>query len=231
MRKFAVIGLGPFGTVVAQSLIERGAEVIAVDLDAKLVDKFKEIADVSVKLDSTDEEALRSQGIEQVDVAIVSIGNFETSILTTALLKQLGIPTVIAVVTRALRIPGSAQIQKRILEFVGANRIIFPEVEIGKKLVQNLLMSSVLDYVPISEKYSAAEVRLPKSFCNKTIGELKIRQKYKVNVLEIKKISGEGKEEKIKKINYLPQPNDVIEEGDVLLVVGEEKDIEKLLKG
>jgi len=203
MRKFAVIGLGQFGTIVAQSLIERGAEVIAVDIDAKLVDKFKEIAGIAVKLDS---------------------------ILTTALLKQLGISTVITVVTRALSPPGSSRVQKRILELVGANRIIFPEVEIGKKLAQNLLMSSVLDYVPISEKYSAAEIHLPKPFWNKTIGELKIRQKYKVNVLEIKKTSGEGKEEKIKKINYLPQPDDVIEKGDILLVVGEEKDIERLLK-
>ena len=230
MRKFAVIGLGQFGTVVAQSLIERGAEVIAVDIDAKLVDKFKEIAGIAVKLDSTDEEALKSQGIEQVDVAIVSIGDFETSVLTTALLKQLGISTVITVVTRALPNPGSSQIQKRILELVGANRIIFPKVEIGKKLAQNLLMSNVLDYVPISEKYSAAEIRLPKPFWNKTIGELKIRQKYKVNILGIKKTSGEGKEEKIRKINYLPQPDDVIEKGDILLAVGEEKDIERLLK-
>ncbi|MEA1964466.1 MAG: TrkA family potassium uptake protein [Candidatus Aerophobetes bacterium] len=230
MRKFAVIGLGQFGTVVAQSLIERGAEIIAVDIDAKLVDKFKEIADVAVKLDSTDEEALKSQGIEQVDVAIVSIGDFETSVLTTAILKQLGIPTVITVATRALGTSGSFQIQNRILKLVGANRIIFPEVEMGKKLAQNLLMSSVLDYVPISEKYSAAEIQPPKPFWNKTIGELKIRQKYKVSILEIKKTSGEGKEEKIRNINYFPQPDDVIEKGDLLLAVGEEKDIERLLK-
>jgi len=124
MRKFAVIGLGKFGGTVAQRLAERGAEVIAVDKDEKLVDTFAEVATLAVKLDSTDEEALKTQGIDKVDVAIVSIGDFEASILTTALLKRLGVPTVITRATQSV-----SQIQERILNLVGADKVVLPEME------------------------------------------------------------------------------------------------------
>ncbi|MCD6318169.1 TrkA family potassium uptake protein [Candidatus Aerophobetes bacterium] len=220
MRKFAVIGLGRFGAAVAQSLAERGAEVIVVDKDGQLVDKFKGIVDLAVKLDSADEDALRSQGIDKVDVAIVSIGEFESSVLTTALLKRMGVPMVITKASHT-----TSHIQEKILNLIGADRVVLPEVEMGKKLAQNLLFSNILDYIPISEKYSAAEVRSPASFWGKRIGELKIRENYKVNILEVKKISPEGG--KVEKINYFPQADDVIEKGDILLVIGEEEDIER----
>jgi trk system potassium uptake protein TrkA len=226
MRRFAVIGLGKFGGTVAQSLAERGAEVIAVDKDEKLVDTFAEVATLAVKLDSTDEEALKTQGIDKVDVAIVSIGDFEASILTTALLKRLGVPTVITKATQSV-----SQIQERILNLIGADKVVLPEMEMGKRLAQNLLVSNVLDYLPISDKYSAAEIKSPKFFWNKKIGGLKIREKYKVNILEIKKVSGKGQNKQIETINYLPYSEDVIEEGDILLVIGEEEDIERLSKG
>lgn len=223
MRKFAVIGLGKFGGTVAQSLAERGAEVIAVDKDEKLVEKFTEVVTLAVKLDSTDEEALKAQGIDKMDVVIVSIGDFEASVLTTALLKRLGVPRVITRATQSV-----SQIQERILNLVGADRVVLPEMEMGKRLAQNLLVSNILDYLPISEKYSAAEIRSPKLFWNKKIGDLKIREKYKVNILEIKKVSGEGEKQRIEKVNYLPYSENVIEEGDILLVIGEEGDIERL---
>jgi len=208
MRKFAVIGLGRFGATVAESLAQRGAEVIAIDKDPHLVEKFKEIVTLAVTLDSTDEEALRSQGVDKVDIAIVSIGEFESSILTTALLKKIGVPRVI---TRASHT--ASKIQEKILSLVGADRIV----------------SNILDYFPITEKYSAAEIRAPSNFWGKKIGELKVRQKYHVNILEIRKVSPEKK--KIEKINYLPQATDVIEKGDILLIVGEEEDIERFSMG
>jgi len=223
MRKFAVIGLGRFGSTVAQALAERGAEVIAIDKDPQLVEKFKEIVTLAVKLDSTDEEALRSQGVDKVDVAIVSIGEFESSILTTALLKKIGVPRVI---TRASH--SASRIQEKILVLVGADRIILPEEEMGKKLAQSLIVSNILDYFPITDKYSAAEIRAPSNFWNRKIGELKVRQKYRVNVLEIRKLSPKG--DKVEKINYLPQATDVIEKGDILLVIGEEEDIERFAR-
>jgi len=226
MRKFAVIGLGRFGATLARTLAERGAEVIAVDKDTKIVDEFKEIATLAVRLDSTDEEALKSQGIDKVNVAIVSIGeDFQASVLTTALLKRMGVPVVIA------RAPGSAShIQERILNLVGADRVILPEVEMGKRLAQNLLISNILDYMLISEKYSAAEIRAPEAFWGKRIGELRIRERYNVNILEVKKMSGDGKDARIEKINYFPRAKDVIEKEDILLVIGEEEDIKRMSK-
>lgn len=223
MRKFAVIGLGRFGSTVAEALAQRGAEVIAIDKDPRLVEKFKEIVTLAVKLDSTDEEALLSQGVDKVDVAIVSIGEFESSILTTALLKKIGVQKVI---TRASHTV--SHIQEKILSLVGADRIILPEVEMGKKLAQSLIASNILDYFPITDKYSAAEVRAPSNFLGKKIGDLKIRQKYRVNILEIRKLSADG--QKVEKVNYLPQASDIIEKGDLLLVVGEEEDIERLAR-
>ncbi len=220
MRKFAVIGLGHFGVAVAQSLTERGAEVIVVDKDGQLVDKFKGIVDLAVKLDSTDENALRSQGIDKVDVAIVGIGEFEASVLTTALLKRMGVPMIITKASYT-----ASHIQERILSLVGADRVVLPEVEMGKRLAQNILFSNILDYIPISEKYSVAEIPSPASFWGKKISRLKIREACRVNILGIKKLSPEGG--KVEKINYFPQADDVIEKGDILLVIGEEEDIER----
>ncbi len=228
MRKFAIIGLGKLGTTVAKFLAERGAEVIAVDKNANLVDELKEIVDLAVKLDATDEEALRSQGIDKVDVAIVSMGeNFEAAVMATALLKgKLGVPLVI---TRAS--PTESGIREKILKLVGADRIVLPEVEMGQKLARSLLLTRIVDYVPISEKYNAAEVEAPRSFWGKNIGDLNIRRRYKVSILEIKRsyLGKNGK--KTEKINYLPQADDLVEEGDLLLVIGELEDIERLSEG
>jgi len=228
MRKFAVIGLGKLGTTVAKFLAERGAEVIAVDKNADLVDELKEIVDLAVKLDATDEEALRSQGIDKVDVAIVSMGeNFEAAVMATALLKgKLGVPLVI---TRAS--PTESGIREKILKLVGADRVVLPEVEMGQKLAQSLLLTHIVDYVPISEKYSAAEIEAPRSFWGKKIGDLNIRQRHKVNILEIKRSSLVKDGKKTEKINYLPHADDLVEEGDLLLVLGELEDIELLSEG
>ncbi|MBE0478627.1 TrkA family potassium uptake protein [Candidatus Aerophobetes bacterium] len=223
MRKFAVVGLGRFGSTVAEALAQRGAEVIAIDKEPELVEKFKDIATLAVTLDSTDEEALRSQGVDKVDVAIVSIGEFESCILTTALLKKIGVPKVITRASHAI-----SNIQEKILTLVGADKIMLPEVEMGKKLAQSLILSNIMDYVRITDTYSAAELRAPKSFWGKKIGELKVRQKYRVNVLEIRKLSPE--KDKVEKVNYLPQATDTIEEGDVLIVAAEEKDIERFAR-
>jgi len=223
MRKFAVIGLGRFGSTVAQALSQRGAEVIAIDKDPAIVEKFKDIVTLAVRLDSTDEEALRSQGVDKVDVAIVSIGEFEPSILTTALLKKMGVSKVITRASHAI-----SEIQEKILTLVGADRIILPEVEMGKKLAQSLIISNILDYLPITDRYSAAEVHAPSKLWGKKIGDLKVRQRYRVNILEIRKFSPKGN--KIEKVNYLPQATDRIEKGNVLVVVGEEEDIERFAR-
>jgi len=228
MQKFAVIGLGRFGSQLAISLAERDAEVIAIDKDMQAVEQVKDIVTYAVRLDSADKEALLTQGISEVDTVIVAIGaNFEANVLTAALLKNIGVKTVIA---RA-----ASEIQKQILELIGVDRIVFPEAESGIRLAQNLTSPAIWDYVPLSGDRVIAELRAPRRFWNKTIGELKIRSKYGISIIAIKKrtpkLSGTGGPTVIEEsITEIPEVNYIIEENDILIVVGSNDDIENVSK-
>jgi len=228
MQKFAVIGLGRFGSQLAISLAERDAEVIAIDKDMQAVEQVKDIVTYAVRLDSADKEALLTQGISEVDTVIVAIGdNFEANVLTAALLKNIGVKTVIA---RA-----ASEIQKQILELIGVDRVVFPEAESGIRLAQNLTSRAIWDYVPLSGDRVIAELRAPRRFGNKTIGELKIRSKYGISIIAIKKrtpkLSGTGAPTVIEEsITEIPEANYIIEENDILIVVGSNDDIENVSK-
>lgn len=215
-RRFAVIGLGRLGSHLARSLAKRGAEVIAIDRDMRAVEAIKDQVTLAVRLDSVDEEALRAQGLDKVDAVIVAIGeDFESNVLTVALLKKLGVKQVIA---RA-----SSEIQKQILSLVGADKVFFPEADTADRLAQLLISPSILDYIPLTDGQSVAQVNAPESFHGKTIAELKIRTRYGVYVIAVKR-SDE------KEITEMPPPDFVIKRGDVLVVVGANEDIEKLSK-
>jgi trk system potassium uptake protein TrkA len=215
--RFAVIGLGRLGSHLAQYLSSRGAEVIAIDKDMRTVEAIKDQVAFAVKLDSVDEEALRSQGIDKVDVVIVTIGeDFESNVLTVALLKKLGVKEVIA---RA-----SSEIQRQILKLVGADRVIFPEADTAERLAQSLISPSILDYIPLTDGKSIAQVNAPRSFHGKTIAELKIRTRYGVSIIAVKRPSDE------EEVAELPSPDYVIKKGDILVVVGANEDIERLSK-
>jgi trk system potassium uptake protein TrkA len=228
MQKFAVIGLGRFGSQLAISLAERNAEVIAIDKDMQAVEQVKDIVTYAVRLDSTDKEALLAQGIGEVDTAIVAIGdNFEANLLTAALLKNIGVKTVIA---RA-----ESEIQKQILELIGVDRIVLPEAESGIRLAQNLTSRAIWDYVPLSGDRVIAELRAPQRFWNKTIRESEIRRKYGINIIAIKKrtpkLSGTGGPTVIEEsIIESPEADYMIEENDILIVVGSNDDIENASK-
>lgn len=221
-QRFAVIGLGRFGYTVATYLAKSGAEVIAVDSDQNIINEVSKHVSLAVCMNSTDKEALIAQGIDTVDAAVVAIGqNFEANILTTALLKELGVPKVIA---RA-----SNTTQKRILELIGADQVIFPEDAIGIRVAQSLLSSRILDMTTLFEGLSVAEVIAPKGLVGKKIGEIKFRQKYRCNIVVIKRKYDETDlSADSRRYNVLPEPEDTIHLGDILVVVGDEKDIEKL---
>ncbi|MDP8204616.1 MAG: TrkA family potassium uptake protein, partial [Candidatus Tenebribacter mawsonii] len=139
MAKFAVIGLGKFGMNVATTLFERGAEVIAIDNDKALIDEITGRVSVAIHLNSTDEKALKMNRIQDVDAVILAIGNnIEVSVLTTVLLKKLGVSNIHAKV--------DSKVHARILELLGIHNIIFPEEQIGKQLANSLISSSVLEY-------------------------------------------------------------------------------------
>jgi trk system potassium uptake protein TrkA len=227
MRQFAVIGLGRFGFKVAEILAEKGAQVIAIDKDHALVEKIRDIVTEAVQLDSTDEEALRESGVEGVDVAVVSIGEgVESSILTTAILKGFGIKEIVA---RA-----GTKLQAQILKEVGATRVVFPEEDMGLRVANSILAPGVLEYIELGAHYNLAEIEVKGEFTGKSIKELDIKSKYGINVIMImKRIKQEaGKEGELveKEIKELPTPDYVLREKDILVVVGDSKDIEALEK-
>ncbi len=227
MRQFAVIGLGRFGFKVAEVLGAKGVQVIAIDKDITLVEKIRDIVTDAVQLDSTDEEALKESGVENVDVAVVSIGeDVQSSILTTAILKNLGIKEIIAKACTGLH----AQILKK----VGATRVVFPEEDMGLRVANSIFAPGVLDYIDLGADCNLAEIEVKGDFIGKSIRELHFKSKYGVNVIMImkktKKKVGDTGEFVEKEIKELPTPDYVLVEKDVLVVVGERKDIEDLEK-
>jgi len=228
--KAAVIGLGRFGRSLAIGLSERGVEVIAVDKNRDRVEAIKDKVALAVILNSEDEEVLKAQGIDKVDVAIVSMGeeDFRSIVLTTVLLKKIGVKTVIS---RALE-----HIDKEILKNIGADRVVFPEVEMGQKLARTLASPAIVDCINLEnhEDFNIAQLGSPKRFWKKTIGELQIASKYGVNIVLIKrkleKIDKNGNYVIEEVINYVPRAEDIINEGDVLWLVGKTEDVQNMTK-
>jgi trk system potassium uptake protein TrkA len=221
-KRFAVIGLGRFGYTVATHLANSGADVIAIDSDQSIVNEVGNLVSVGICMNAADKEALQAHGVDKVDAAVVAIGqNFEANLLTTALLKEMGVGKVIA---RA-----GTDIQKRILELIGADQVIFPEDAIGIRVAQSLISSRIVEITALFEGLSVAQVVVPRELVGKKIGDTKFRQKYRCNIVVIKRktdqsdIKGESP-----RYNVLPEPGDEILVGDILVVVGTEKDIETL---
>lgn len=229
MMKFAVIGLGRFGTKLAVTLTKEGADVIAVDIRKEPVERIKEQVSVAIAMDATDEEALRLQGIDKVEAAVVCIGeHFEANVLITALLKNLGVPYVSS---RAME-----GLQSRILEILGADRIVHPEEDMAQKLGQSLITKGIVDLLPLSGEYHVAEIEAPEPFWDRSLEELRLRKKYHINVIGLKihheAEEEEGGEEKkpLPDEFLVPEAETVIQPHHILVVVGREKDINTLAR-
>ncbi len=232
MQRFAVIGLGRFGWQLARALTKAGAEVIAIDRSRSIVEKISEEVTMAVRLDSTDEDALRSQGIDKVDVAIIGIGqDFESNILTTVTLKALGVKHICA---RAER-----QTHGKILKRIGADEIIFPEDESALRWSFKLMAPQIGEKLEFAPGFSLAQYTAPDSFNGQTIQDLQLRKKYHVNLVGVRKagdLDGEGEQNhkttRKKKLNKqiinVPQPDTVIDTGDLLWIIGSDDDLSKL---
>lgn len=226
--KVAVIGLGRFGRSLAISLAERGAEVIAIDKDREAIDAVKDKVSLAVILDSENEDALRAQGVDRVDVAVIGIGvdSFRSNVLTTIHLKKMGVENVIS---RAFE-----DIDREILGNIGADSVVFPEVESGVRLARSLTASSVIDHISLDEDdaYSMAQIEAPKRFWGKKIGDLKIAARYNVNIVLAKQLVEEtdkkGNTTLREDVNPVPRADDVINEGDILWVVGTTEDVDNI---
>ena len=225
MRRFAVIGLGRFGQKLAIALAMSGAEVIAIDKNRDEIELITDQVSHAVRLDSTDEEALKSQGVDKVDVAIIGIGQgaggFESAILTVVNLRQMGIKQIYA---RAEDL-----IAGEVFSKVGATEVIYPEIESAERWAFKLIAPQIGEKIDFAEGYSLARIKAPASFNGRTVMDLQLRQKHNVNLVLIKRgeNSKQTKAEKGKIIN-VPMPSTVIYQDDILMVAGSDADLAKL---
>lgn len=219
-RQFGVIGLGRFGSAMATTLAQLGHDVIGVDSSE---DRVRDVADVvtaAVQLDATDEKALRAAGLQDVDVAVVSIGeNIESSVLTVMSLQEMGIKTVIAKAVTSLH--------GRILERLGVSRVILPEREMAVRLAHSLALPNVIDYVELSGDYSIVEIPAPSQFVGRTLKQLELRPRWGLTLIALKRRqTAEGAQV----TSVAPPADEIIWEGDVLTLLGSNDRIEQLDK-
>ncbi|OHB50943.1 MAG: hypothetical protein A2099_03150, partial [Planctomycetes bacterium GWF2_39_10] len=223
MRQFAVIGLGRFGSKVAETLAKKGVHVIAIDSDRELVGRVSDVVTKAVQIDSTDEESLAASGVKDVDVAVVAMGeDVESSILTTALLKNLNIKEIVA---RAC-----TKLHAQILKMVGATRVVFPEEDMGIRVANSILSPGVLEYIELGADYTLAEIEAKSESIGHTINELDLKTRYGINVLIVKRkvieVGEKAGEATEKEVKVLPTSDYKIQRGDILVVVGNSKDVE-----
>jgi trk system potassium uptake protein TrkA len=224
-KQFAIIGLGTFGMNVAKQLAQKGAQVLAIDTDEKKINEIAPSVTQAVAADATDEKVLRSLGISEFDAGVVAIGeNLESSILVTLLLRESGVKMII--------VKSVSSLHSKIAVKVGADRVVYPEVETAKKLAEGLISPTMLEEIELSQEYTIAQIITPKKFINKTLRELNLRAKYGINIIAIKHKSPyltDKNESDFKfEMNMSPKPDDEIGEGDELFVIGKETSVEKL---
>jgi trk system potassium uptake protein TrkA len=225
MRRFAVIGLGRFGQKLAIALAMSGAEVIAIDKNREEIELITDQVSHAVRLDSTDEEALKAQGVDKVDVAIIGIGQggggFESAILTVVNLRQMGVKQIYA---RA-----EGPIAGEVFSKVGATEVIYPEIESAQRWAFKLIAPQIGEKIDFAPGYSLARVKAPPSFDGKTVMDLQLRQKYSVNLVLIKRgeHAAKAKNQKGKIIN-VPMPTTEIYQDDILMIAGSDADLAKL---
>ncbi|MBN8207297.1 TrkA family potassium uptake protein [Bacillus sp. NTK071] len=211
-KQFAVIGLGRFGGSICKSLSQQGMEVLAIDMDEDKVNEFSSVATHAVIADSTDESVLKNLGIRNFDHVIVAIGdNIQSSILTTLILKELGVSKI--------TVKAQNDYHEKVLNKIGADKIVHPERDMGVRIAHNIVSNSVLDYLELSDEHSIVELIANSRMDNKSIIELDIRAKYGANIVAIKN----GDE-----IIVSPQADQKIYKGDILIVIGSDQDINRM---
>ncbi|KQC47790.1 MULTISPECIES: potassium channel family protein [Geobacillus] len=210
-KQFAVIGLGRFGGSICRTLSEQGMEVLAIDIDEDRVNEFASIASHAVVGDTTDESVLKSLGIRNFDHVIVAIGdNIQASILTTLILKELGV--------NHITVKATNDYHEKVLKKIGADQIVHPERDMGERIAHNLISNNVLDYLELSDKYSIVEIVASERLDGHSLLELDIRARYGINIVAIKRGTS---------VIVSPLASEIIRKGDVLVVIGADSDIDR----
>lgn len=216
MKSFLVIGLGRFGAAVAQELSALGQEVLALDIDEENVQHIADQVTQAIQGDAQDEAVLRSVGARNFDCCVVAVGaDMEASILITVMLKEMGAKYIVA--------KAMTPIHARVLERVGADRVVLPEIDMGQRLAQRLARTNVVDYIGVSDEFSIVEIHPPRSWVGNSLGKLGVRAKHQINVLAIR--HGEGGQ-----VDVNPKPDKVIGPDDLLIVIGTNEQVNSVVE-
>ena len=217
-KQFGVIGLGRFGSAMAMTLTELGHDVVGVDADEARVQHLADVITHALQIEATDEKALRAAGIQDVDVAVVSIGeNIESSLLVVMQLRELGVHTIVAKAVTPLH--------GRILEKLGVSRVIFPEREMAIRIAHSLVMPNVIDYIELSRDFSIVEVPAPQAFVGRTLKQLELRPRLGLTLIAIKR-QAEGSSAIV--TNIAPTADETIRGGDILALLGSNERLNQL---
>jgi trk system potassium uptake protein TrkA len=211
MKQFVVFGLGRFGESIAVTLHSMGHEVLAVDKDEDKVQAVSEKITHAVQADATDENALHTLGIRNFDVAVVAIGqDIQSSTLITLLCKEAGVKYVLA--------KAQNELHSKLLYMIGADKVVLPEMDMGVRIAQSLVSTNILDYIQLTPHYRLVELQAIDVWNNRSLRDLDIRARYGINVMAVKR--GDD-------INISPSGEDIIHNGDILVVLGSTEDIER----
>ena len=212
-KEFVVFGLGKFGESIAIMLGRLGCNVLAVDKSEEKVEEVSQYVTHAVQADATDIDSLKTLGVSNFDVAVVAISqDMQSSIMATMLVKDLGVNYIIA--------KAQNELHKKVLERIGADRIVFPEREMGARLARNLVANNIMDYIELADKYSIVEIGVRDEWIGKTLVELNMRARFGLNVVAIR---GEGGQ-----IDVSPGAQRRMNQTDILVVIGSNQDIKRV---
>ncbi|TCO73657.1 potassium channel family protein [Marinisporobacter balticus] len=212
MKQFVVIGCGRFGASVARTLYGLGLDVLAIDRNEDVIQGMAEFVTHAVQADATEEASIKALGMRNFDVAVITIGsNIQASIMATLIAKELGVKYVVA--------KAQNEQHAKVLYKIGADRVVFPERDMGVRVAHNLVSSNILDFIELAPDYSIVEVSALEEWEGKNLTELNVRARYGINIMAIK----HGTE-----INISPTATDIVRKEDVLVVIGHNDDIQKI---
>ncbi|HEY4552127.1 MAG TPA: TrkA family potassium uptake protein [Bacillaceae bacterium] len=213
-KEFVVIGLGRFGGSICRELSEQGMDVMAIDKFEERVNEFAGIATHAVVADTTDENVLKSLGIRNFDHVIVAIGDdIQSSILTTLMLKEIGV--------KHITVKATNDYHEKVLRKIGADHVVHPERDMGRRIAHYIVSNNVLDYLELSDEYSIVEIRVNDRLAGHTLIDLDVRARYGLNIVAIKR----GQE-----IIVTPPADDPMRIDDILIIIGADSDISRFEK-
>ena len=209
VKQFGIIGLGRFGSSVAITLEKLGYQVIAIDKNESKVDSVKDFVTHARQTDATDHESLKEAGISNCDVVVVAIGgDMQNSILTTMVLKDMGIKRIIVKASNAMH--------GKVIEKIGVEKVVYPEKDTGVRIAHQLVSSNILDFIQISTDYSMEEIRISESLKGKTLKDLNLRKRYEIEVLAIKRSD---------KLIIVPSAEEELSLNDILIIIGKTENV------